>query len=105
LQLHRIEGGFSLVSSESFSPEQTPREVKIRLAYEVARGNAFKKYSPLDFRLGKSGNISMSVSSNDDVKVVSADNNEIVLQILKVPFKVTAKGFDENRDLKVRIQS
>ena len=39
-------------STDDFKEEDLPHEVQVEIAYEVAKGNAFKKYSQHDFKLG-----------------------------------------------------
>ena len=77
-------------------------EVKIEVAYEVGTGNAFKKYSPHDFKLGKDGvNVA---ATHGKVRVLSAKHNTMELQVNQVPFQVQVNGFDSNRDLKVKVR-
>jgi len=66
----------------------------------VIKGNAFKKYSPHDFKVGKNGNISLSADKS--LKLVSARENKWTFEINKIPFNFKATGFDENRDLKIK---
>ena len=102
ISLSQVPGGFVVASTSEFTDEHLPHEVKIEVAYEVGTGNAFKKYSPHDFKLGKDG--VKVTAANDKVKVLSAKHNTMELQINQVPFQVQVHGFDSNRDLKVKVR-
>jgi hypothetical protein len=101
--LSKVEGGFTLTSTDDFTEDSLPREVKIEIAYEVPKGNAFKKYSPHDFKLGGKSGIECSVN-RDSVKVISARQNVMQLEVISLPFRLTVKGFDPNRDLKIKVR-
>ena len=101
ISLNKINGGFTITNTENLVPEKLPREIKAEVAYEVARGNAFKKYSPNDFRVGRNGDISLAISKS--VKLVSARENKWTFSVSELPFTIQAKGFDQNRDLKIKI--
>lgn len=99
--LSRIKGGFTITNTEHVSTEDLPKEIKVEVAYEVAKGNAFKKYSPHDFKVGRNG--SVKVAANNAIKLVNASANKWVFEANELPFKLTVSGFDESRDLKVKI--
>ena len=100
LSISKINGGFHISNTENLTSEMLPKEVKVMAAYEVSKGNAYKKYSTHDFTVGTNGNISTEIEGN--VKVISAQGNTWVLEINEAPFKFTATGFDANRDLKIK---
>lgn len=88
-----VDGGFTIRPSGRFSP--VPASVRIRVAYDVRRGNAFSKYNVGDFRL-----------ESMDVKVTGAGvfnthENEIILDVVREDFSVTIRGFDANRDVRI----
>ncbi len=99
--ISKQEGGFSISNSDGLSSEKLPRELNVEVAYEVTKGNAFKKYSPHDFKVGRNGNINLS--AGNAVKLISAKENKWTFEVIKVPFKLKAVGFDESRDLKVKV--
>jgi hypothetical protein len=76
--------------------------VKIEIAYDVAKGNPFNKYSPHDFKLGKGSGIKSVGSAG--TRLVSGKENKLVLMINALPFKFTSTGFDQNRDLKISVK-
>lgn len=101
ISISKVEGGFTICDTEYFTEDKLPKEVCLEVAYEVMRGNAFKKYSPHDFKVGKNGNI--SISKEGLIRVVSARENKWVFEISEIPFKLKVTGFDKNRDLKVKV--
>lgn len=94
--------GFSVVSAKDADLDRFPQTIRIEAAYDVATGNPFKKYNPLDFKLGKNGGINISMTT-DAAKLISSKENIIRLEVTKLPFKLNAAGFDINRDLKVKL--
>ena len=102
IALSKIDGGFTLNGTEDFTEDKLPREVKIEVAYEVSKGNAFKKYSPHDFKLSR-GEIKCT-ANKENVKVISSKHNLVELEVIKLPFRFSVKGFDPNRDVKVKVR-
>lgn len=101
IDISKIDGGFSLTNTEHFSQEKLPREIAIEVAYEIGRGNSFKKYSHHDFTVGKGGGI--SVVKTESVRIVTARENSWKFVVNALPFKLQATGFDGNRDLKIKV--
>lgn len=99
VRLSKVGGGFTITNDEGLTESKLPREVNIHAAYEVAKGNAFKKYSTHDFTIGINGSVEVKTAEN--VKLISAKENQWLLEVTSIPFKFTVSGFDENRDLKV----
>ena len=94
--------GFTVVSVSDADPKRFPQVVRIEVAYDVATGNPYKKYNPLDFKLGKNGGIKIEMTTKS-AKVISSKENVIRLEVTNLPFKLNATGFDTNRDLKVKL--
>ena len=94
--------GFSIVTAKDADPERFPQVVKIEIAYDVATGNPFKKYNPLDFKLGKNSRINVALTK-ESANVLNSKENMIRLEVTSLPFKLNASGFDVNRDLKVKL--
>lgn len=99
--ISRASRGFSLSAGEGLSTVQLPLEVRIKVAYDVSRGDAFSKWSPYDFDVKNRKEISCALSGG--VRLLSAEGQEWELEIVSSPFEFAVSGFDENRDLKVRI--
>ena len=100
--ISEIHDGFTIASAKDADPDRFPQNIKLEVAYDVASGNPYKKYSPLDFKLGKNSGITLSMSK-DSGKLISSKENIIKLEVTKLPFKFNAAGFDVNRDLKIKL--
>jgi len=94
--------GFSITSTSDALPEKFPQKIRIEVAYDVAKGNPFKKYNSLDFKLGKNSAISIAMTANN-AKILGNKDNIIRLEVLDLPFQLKASGFDSNRDLKINL--
>ncbi len=79
-----------------------PNRVRLRVAYEVPRGNPMKSYSPHDFRLHGTG--SLEIHSEGCSVIPGENGNELLLDIDDhTTFFVTVRGFDTHRDVVVRV--
>ena len=95
-ELHRLEGGFRIAGSSEGTT--MPRQMIVRVAYEVRRGNPFKMYQSLDFELDRPP-ISISV---EGARLLRNHGNELAIAIDVAGFRVTVQGFDARRDVRVR---
>lgn len=105
LQLFRISqvaGGFTVQSTENLAEEKLPVVVNLQMAYDVVRGNPYKKYNSLDFKIGTNGNISVAGTKHVS-RILSQKENQISIEVTGLPFKLECLGFDVNRDLKIRL--
>ena len=94
--LSKIESGFRVIANED---ESTPEILNIHVAYEVRKGNPFKKWSPYDFDFG-----------NDTLKhdiqnaeLLTKDGNHLKVKVKTNGFSLKVTGFDKNRDIRVRL--
>jgi len=95
LKVTQIAGGFTVQpASATFSAEK----IRITTAYEVRRGNAFTKYQVADFEFPKAP---IEIDP-EHVEVLESEENCLVVAPSGPDFKVTIKGFDPSRDLRVR---
>lgn len=95
--VRRVAGGFTVAGvADSVEP---PRELSIAVAYEVRRGNPLKKYRPFDFSFADE---SLLVSA-DNALVTEKEANRVRVAPKGPEFKLTVTGFDENRNLFVRV--
>jgi hypothetical protein len=92
-------GGFRIVHNSGQPLPENPR-LRVSVAYDLPSGNPIKKWSPFDFEFGKSPQLKLSGKS---VKVVPQAGNILVLTVEGEKFSFGADGFDEHRDLLVRI--
>jgi hypothetical protein len=95
-RIRKITGGFTISNASGNGP--VPIFLDVRVAYDVRRGNALKKYSPADFDL------SGLAISPDGVEIKKLQNNLMVVEVVNPQFAVTVTGFDEHRDLIVNVK-
>ncbi len=100
--ISKNEDGFIVTTTSTTSEDRFPQNIRIDVAYDVATGNPWKKYSPLDFKLGKNSGIDVSMTK-EKARLLSARENSLKLEVTGIPFKLTAKGFDVNRDIKIKL--
>jgi hypothetical protein len=74
--------------------------VSVVVAYEIRRGNPFKKYDPNDFRLDREP---VTIKANG-VSNLRCSENRIEFTAAQPQFDVDVSGFDVHRDLKVRVE-
>lgn len=96
LELTRLPDGFSIAGVARETPG--PRYLAVRVAYEVRRGNPFKLYQPLDFDLARPP-IALAA---EGASFLRQAGNELVLRVEDRRFRLTVRGFDARRDVRVR---
>jgi hypothetical protein len=97
--LRRIEGGFAV--RRGTVEGKTPHRLRIRLAYEVRRGNPLRKYEEFDFDVAKPP---IDIVPNG-LRLLSYGMNEIVAAPDQADFSLSVTGFDTNRDLYVKVDA
>ena len=98
-RVHEIVGGFRITRGDNGVP--TPNGLEIRVAYDIRKGNPLRKYHKADFQLDK-----LPIRIGDDldgIEVISRSLNQMVVKVTKPDFRLSVTGFDENRDLYVRV--
>lgn len=80
---------------------EIPDTLTVRFAYEVRRGNPFKKYDPADFSLLK-GDLQLETRG---VLTIEQRDNGIVVHPTDKQFVIEISGFDKRRDLRVRVDA
>lgn len=96
-QLQKLRGGFRLAGTGISNA--MPGHAAVWMGYEVRRGNPFNQYQPPDFELDKPP-IQVTVVS---AVVSRREGNLLVLRLDKPDFQLTVKGFDERRDIRVKV--
>lgn len=90
-------GGFA-VKGVPLTATAYPMQIRVRAAYDLLRGNPFKKFSSLDFDMtGKDLSITPSGAT-----YAAAGPNELVIDAVDPNFSVEVTGFDTKRDLIVQ---
>jgi hypothetical protein len=97
-RITQTPGGFRVAGTEE---GDLPTALTVRFAYEVRRGNPFKRYNPLDFSLLKKD---LKIES-DGVSVIDKTHNVLIIAPKSRGFTVDVSGFDPMRDLIVRVDA
>jgi hypothetical protein len=92
----RRDGRFVVTAGPGLGIEDLPMRLRVRLAYDVLRGDPFKKHSRFDFDLLESDEIEVDLK---DCSVASVNPKTIVLEAASAEFKAAFTGFDTKRDL------
>lgn len=96
-RISEVQGGVRI------SPGEQPADLgdlfKVKIAYDTRRGNPLKKYETMDFELDK-GSISIS---QDGLCVTDITGNQLIARIKNKDFNLAIRGFDEHRDLYVKV--
>jgi hypothetical protein len=95
----KIQGGFTVTRGEVDIP--IPRLLEIHVAYDRRNGNPLKKYNRADFKLDK-GPIVLDPPPRG-LRILGTDSNRLVVSLFESDFSLAVRGFDENRDLYVRV--
>ena len=90
--------GFAIKGNVGASADHFPIQIRVRAAYDLMRGDPFRKHSPYDFDFTKD---ELDVTAmNAEFTRVSA--NELLIEAESPAFIVEVRGFDANRDVLVR---
>lgn len=95
-------GGFLVTGSSGLTESDLPLEIRVQAAYDIARGNPFRKHDALDFDFRGSDGVTLR-SEGASVQPLKA--NELRIEALRADFAVHVSGFDQNRDVVVRATS
>jgi len=93
-RLTRLSDGFKLQAG-TIVEEDLPVVIRVRVAYDVLRGNPFKKHNAADFDFTKK---EIRVESLGAAATAS-DANVLRIEVKHTHFVVNVSGFDPNRDL------
>ncbi len=94
-------GGFRLAGDPP-GPDGTSHRLRLSLAYDLPSGNPLRKWSPLDFDIDpKRGTGPTPKGENVTLKRLAG--NILELTVNSPTFSFSLDGFDEHRDLFVRI--
>jgi hypothetical protein len=95
-RIDRMRGGFSIRPGDPGA--EFPFEMSIRVAYDIRKGSPLKKYHEADFEFGKTP-IRFEERA---VRVVSAEENRMLVAVQAQDFRLDVTGFDPDRDIYVR---
>jgi len=93
-------GGFCVVRD---SPADTtlPAALRIAVAYDTSRGSPLKRYDPADFDLSRPP-VRVGVRA---AQIAACGGNELLVRLEGEDFHIEVCGFDENRDLYVKVEA
>lgn len=94
-RITRIDGGFKIVYTSD--EEHLPVNEELKAAYDVQRGNPFNQYEVFDFDFEE---LNISGTGFD---IEEKDENRLKFLAHSKDFKLEVTGFDESRDLVVRL--
>ncbi len=92
-RISAIQSGFSVSPADPIPPEELPRRVNLQVAYDLLRGNPFKKYSSIDFELGDEP---IQVEATG-ISILGVSENTLSFEILEPAFHLKVDGFDPKR--------
>lgn len=98
-RVDKINGGFRVRPGDAKAA--APKWIDIKVAYSIRSGNPLKKYHKADFELDKA-----PITFGSDLKgiiLVSCSANNIQAEVTEADFMLSVEGFDENRDLFVKV--
>ena len=96
----KIEGGFVVALNPERADIAFPIRSRITVAYDVRKGNPFKRYEPLDFDLS-SGSI---IITSAGCTILNRQRNIIEIELKDNNFNLKVTGFDVHRDLIVSVK-
>ncbi len=95
----RVDGGFVVAASGSSEVTEVLQSLEIQAAYEVRRGNAFTRYIQEDFDF-KDNEFDIELVG---ATLLSRTGNQITAKLDSRDYRITVKGFDVKRDVRVRV--
>jgi hypothetical protein len=89
-----LSDGFG-IRSGTVNDDDLPFSIRVRLAYDVLRGNPFSKHDPADFDL-RDKNLKFF---GKGAKLAAKGPAILHIDVIEKDFSVDVRGFDTNRDL------
>ena len=97
VNISKAAGGFRIIKNSAYLEEISA--IEIMASYHTARGNPLKRYDPLDFSFDDD-----TISFMEQgVRVLEKYQNKSIYEIISQEFEVGVSGFDENRDIYVKV--
>lgn len=95
--IDQVAGGFSVTPGST--PVEAGDRAEIRVAYDVRRGSALNRYRTTDFRLGEE----LVRYQAEGAEIEEVSDNRMVVRITNPQFRIAVTGFDENRQIYVKV--
>jgi hypothetical protein len=96
----KSKGGFSVTNGDGEVPQ--PECLMVEVAYDDRTSNPLNGWYRTDFDFEKL-KVSAPKELADSVKVLSASGNQLLLRVVQPQFRLNVTGFDERRNLFVRV--
>ncbi len=96
VSIYKVNGGFTVTHGGS----NELARIQLKVAYDVRRGNSFKKYDPTDFDVSKKP---IKIETQG-IQIQEVKHNSIVYLPTSSDYKFEIRGFDQKRDLKISIR-
>ncbi|MBP3127362.1 hypothetical protein [Thalassospira sp. ER-Se-21-Dark] len=98
IRIVAAKGGFTIVSGPGALTWDYPRNIRVRLAYDIIGADPFRQHSPYDFDLNNKQQIELEYETGS-IDIIKP--NVFVYEVDDPEFRLEAKGFDTRRDLVV----
>lgn len=92
-----LSDGFG-IKSNLVDDSELPLSIRVRVAYDVLRGNPFAKHDPADFDLRGNSNKQLKFSGSG-ATISAIDPAVFQVDVTEKEFFIAVRGFDTNRDL------
>jgi len=104
VRLDKTGDGFSIRPGADAKNATYPMTCSVRVAYDTANGNPFRKFDPLDFNF-RSGTGPQVALTKETMNILEKEPNSLTFKILDPNFALQVTGFDPNRDLHVILRT
>jgi len=96
----KVSGGFTV--TRGAAAKRTPKLIRVRVAYDCRHRNPLTRWHKADFHFGKDGGIVIEDGATG-IEVGECIENRLLIAVNDPDFAFTVRGFDENRDILVRV--
>ncbi|MBU2527593.1 MAG: hypothetical protein KKC03_13430 [Bacteroidetes bacterium] len=96
------KGGFEIIAGPGAASWTYPRNIRVRVAYDMIGANPFSRHSRFDFDLSSDSDIEFDATSAD-YEVVKPNVLKVTVQASD--FCLQVSGFDQHRDLVVDVRA
>lgn len=90
-RITRLKSGFAIVPA---GEGRTPEKIRLRAAFNIRKGNPFKKWHPADFDFERKP---IRVECEGGIEIEKCEGNRIVARITSSEYALRVEGFDAAR--------
>jgi hypothetical protein len=95
------KGGFIIRPGNGLNADALPMTLAVKAAYDVIRGDPFKKFSEYDFDFRDTNGSNPFEYEVSGAVIRASSANGLEVEVSNAEFRVVVRGFDPNRDLKL----